>query len=68
MLQYESFFSIFLVFGIYTRICVDILTSDRNVFNRSSLGVGNGKERINLVTDRSAPKSYKVEPHFTDTA
>ena len=32
------------------------------MFNRSSLGVGNGKKRINLVTDRSAPKSYKVEP------
>ena len=30
--------------------------------NRSSPGVGTGKERINLVTDRSAPKSYKDEP------
>ena len=32
------------------------------MFNRSSPGVGTGKERINLVTDRSAPKSYKDEP------
>ena len=31
------------------------------MFNRSSPGVGTGKERINLVTDRSAPKSYKDE-------
>ena len=32
------------------------------MFDRSSPGVGTGKERINLVTDRSAPKSYKNEP------
>ena len=32
------------------------------MFNRCSPGVGTGKERINLVTDRSAPKSYKDEP------
>ena len=31
------------------------------MFNRSSPGVGTGKGRINLVTDRSAPKSYKDE-------
>ena len=34
------------------------------MFNRSSPGVGNGKERINLVTDRSAPKSYKANPLY----
>ena len=32
------------------------------MFDRSSPGVGNGKERINLTTDRSVPKSYKDEP------
>ena len=32
------------------------------MFNRSSPGVGTGKERINLVADRSAPKSYNDEP------
>ena len=34
------------------------------MFDRSSLGVGTGKERINLVTDRSAPKSYKANPLY----
>ena len=34
------------------------------MFDRSLQGVGNGKERINLVTDRSAPKSYKANPLY----
>ena len=34
------------------------------MFDRCSLGVGTGKERINLVTDRSAPKSYKANPLY----
>ena len=34
------------------------------MFNRCSPGVGTGKERINLVTDRSAPKSYKANPLY----
>ena len=34
------------------------------MFDRSSPGVGNGKERINLVTDRSATKSYKANPLY----
>ena len=34
------------------------------MFDRSLPGVGNGKERINLVTDRSATKSYKANPLY----
>ena len=34
------------------------------MFDRSLPGVGTGKERINLVTDRSAPKSYKANPLY----
>ena len=34
------------------------------MFNRCSPGAGTGKERINLVTDRSAPKSYKANPLY----
>ena len=34
------------------------------MFNRCSPGVETGKERINLVTDRSAPKSYKANPLY----